>query len=629
MEIGRGGEGRVFELPGEPDLVAKVYRHSASTEKALKLSAMVRLKTDRLLRLAAWPVDVISERPGGPVRGLVMPRVREHKDIHKLYSPKSRLAEFKDANWAFLVHTAANVARAFAVIHEHGHVVADVNHGNVVVSPHALVRLIDCDSFQITADGRQFLSEVGVSTHTPPELQGMKLRGIVRSANHDAFGLAVLVFQLLFMGRHPFSGQYVGGDEMSLERAIQEHRFAYGAGAAGRHMRAPPATLHLRAMPVEVSQLFERAFSPSPSTPAWRPTAREWEAALAALEKQLIRCGVSGAHEYWKGLRACPWCSIEELSKVRLFVRIHPGVGTARAFKLEVVWQAIAAVPSPGIAPTLAEPRVGPSGGALRKMPRGLLRVGGAIVVVGATLAGLIRFQVATAPLWLVGAVWLVVGAVLFAGSGPGRAAARDALRAAERRWQQVRARWGSEATDVAFRTKARDLEGYRTQYVHLPALRRRREEALVANAEQQARQRFLDSHSISTASIRGIGAGRKATLQSWGVETAADVDWEAVRRVPGFGDVLTESVVQWRRRVESSFRFDPRGGADPRDRAAMEAELSALQAKLESELGNGAAALREIGRRTIAARQTLRPAVEQAWRVLAQARADYWVTWW
>ena len=33
----------------------------------------------------------------------------------------------------FLIHTAANIARAFAVVHESGQVIGDVNHGNIVV----------------------------------------------------------------------------------------------------------------------------------------------------------------------------------------------------------------------------------------------------------------------------------------------------------------------------------------------------------------------------------------------------------------------------------------------------------------------------------------------------------------
>jgi DNA-binding helix-hairpin-helix protein with protein kinase domain len=118
-----------------------------------------------------------------------------------------------------------------------------VNDRVTLVTDRALVRLIDCDGFQLTHKGRTHTCDVGVPTHQPPELQGKKsFRGLVRTQNHDNFGLAVLVFQLLFLARHPFSGTYAEG-AMPLERAIQEHRFVYGAEAAKRGMTPPPCSL--------------------------------------------------------------------------------------------------------------------------------------------------------------------------------------------------------------------------------------------------------------------------------------------------------------------------------------------------------------------------------------------------
>ena len=160
------------------------------------------------------------------------------KSIHLLYGPKSRLAEFPQATWAFLVHAACNLARALAVLHAGGNVVGDINHGNVLVSSRGVIKLIDCDSFQIQAGERRYLCEVGVPTHTPPELQGHNLRTVTRTPNHDAFGLAVVIFQLLFLGRHPFSGTFLGRGDMPLERAIRELRFAYGRFAATRTSQA-------------------------------------------------------------------------------------------------------------------------------------------------------------------------------------------------------------------------------------------------------------------------------------------------------------------------------------------------------------------------------------------------------
>ncbi|WP_232224419.1 hypothetical protein [Candidatus Paracaedibacter symbiosus] len=187
--LGRGGEGAVYEVEGRPEAAAKVYASPASAERADKLVAMAALRTPALDQLTAWPTEVLRQQDG-KVSGFVMANLRDSKDIHRLYSPKSRLADFPQADWRMVVRAALNTARAFSVLHQAGHLVGDVNHGGVRVAPNATVRLIDTDSFQISHQGRTFLCEVGVQDFTPPELQGKAFKQVMRTANHDNFGLA-------------------------------------------------------------------------------------------------------------------------------------------------------------------------------------------------------------------------------------------------------------------------------------------------------------------------------------------------------------------------------------------------------------------------------------------------------
>src|SRR5262249_61999645 len=107
-----------------------------------------------------------------------MPRFTGFLPIHTLYSPAHRRATFPQADWAFLIHTARNCAIAFDTVHERGIVVGDVNQSNVLVSDRALVCLIDCDSFQVRANGRLLRCEVGISPYTPPELQKHNFREV-------------------------------------------------------------------------------------------------------------------------------------------------------------------------------------------------------------------------------------------------------------------------------------------------------------------------------------------------------------------------------------------------------------------------------------------------------------------
>jgi DNA-binding helix-hairpin-helix protein with protein kinase domain len=57
------------------------------------------------------------------------------------------------------------------------------------------------------------------------------------------------------------------------------------------------------------------------------------------------------------------------------------------------------------------------------------------------------------------------------------------------------------------------------------------------------------------------------ATLASYGIETAADVDASIAGKVLGFGPARTADLLAWRAQVESLFRFDPSKGVDPADR--------------------------------------------------------------
>src|SRR5271154_2538107 len=346
-EVGRGGEAAVYCVEGQPELVAKVYHRPTGAEKTEKLSQMVRLQSERLLALSAWPVGTLFMAGNKSMAGFLMKNVGLFKDIHLLYNPKSRTREFSPkANWRFLIHTASNVARAFAAIHDCGHVIGDVNQSNLRVSPEtAIVNLVDCDSFQISANGKVYPCEVGVPLYTPPELQDTEFREVVRTPNHDNFGLAVLIFHLPFMGRHPFAGKFLGRGEMPIEKAIAEHRFAFATDVQRTQMLPPPACITLAHLPQEIGDLFTNAFG-SPAAGNGRSDGKQWIAALDALAGRLIICSNNKAHLFFNGLSSCPWCSIES-SGVLLFVD-YTIVDTATGFSIEVVWAGILAIQSPG-----------------------------------------------------------------------------------------------------------------------------------------------------------------------------------------------------------------------------------------------------------------------------------------
>lgn len=632
-KLGRGGEGTVYEVSDRPDLVAKVYHTPASADRADKLRAMSALQTERLLKIAAWPVDTLTERVGGPVVGLLMPKIAGHKPIHLLYGPGSRVAEFPQATYAFLVHAAGNLSRAVAVVHAHGHVVGDINHDNFVVSQQATVRLIDCDSFQVNENGRRHLCDVGVSTHQPPEVLALpSFRGVVRAPDQDSFGLAVLVFQLLMMGRHPFAGRYVGRGEMPIERAIREHRYAYGAGAASRQMAPPPHCLQIEVLPDPISRLFERALLADGPEPA-RPGADEWVSALAAFGRSLRPCTGNPGHSFLASLPSCPLCLVEASANRHLFAVVpvtaagpdHP----QPTLDITVVWSEITKVMSPGPAPAVPSYRslnVRASPEAVLSGRKRRARNAGAMLLMA---LGLIAWAVGVPPaggagFWSFAVLSLIAFCFIADRHNQRRAEARSRLDSARSAWKATERRWQLQAGEGAFEQRRQELERARKELEGLPSKHRDRLRELESTRRARELRQHLERHRLANARIDSIGPGREAALASYGIESASDVTFGAVSCIPGFGPVLTSKLLAWRQGVEASFRFNPSRGVDAKDVAVLNSEVAATQARLEQTIRSGASTLHAIVANAQRQRRDLKPEVDQALAALATAEAEW-----
>jgi DNA-binding helix-hairpin-helix protein with protein kinase domain len=607
--LAEGGEGRIHALPGRPGFVAKVYHEPPSTEKARKLAALVAARTDELTRVAAWPVEVLRGKPGGPPIGVVLPRVEGCHDLHMLYGPRTRLATFPLAGWPFLIRAAANLARAFATVHAHGHVVGDVNDRVALVSPHALVRLIDCDGFQIRQAGEVLTCDVGVPTHQPPELQGRPtFRGLVRTPNHDAFGLAVLVFQLLFLARHPYSGSYGKAGPMPLERAILEHRFVYGRAADERGLEPPPASLDLGIVTRDVARLFEQAFAPEAAR-GGRPTAVQWATALDELGRLVQRCRTNPSHAYLKGKR-CPFCALDRRTDMALFHQPHATeAGRARTVPvhLPTLWKELGAIAAPAAATPLPEAILAferQCVGAARGRPWRWARRA-ALVLVALVLA------------WPTGGLSLAL--LLLLPTVPCQRTPGGRL-LAQRARDLVR-RWRERASERIFHERRRELEQARAE---LDGLDEAHARGLV-ELEEQRRARQLLAHlrrqRIAEAVLPELDRGTLAVLESYGIETADAIEEGALRGAVALAEPARRALLAWRARLEKRFVFDPSRGVTPEDRAALEQKIHRRRAELIQRLVDGPARLANAAREVQVARETLGREIEPLVEAIEAAR--------
>ncbi|HRY15940.1 MAG: hypothetical protein KDJ31_19130 [Candidatus Competibacteraceae bacterium] len=630
--LGRGGEGAVHDITGRPGFVAKVYHQPTHPDQALKLENMARQAHPALLDIAAWPVDVLRAKPQGAVQGFIMPKVNGYQEIHSLYGPSHRKRAFPHADWSFLIHAARNLASAFEAVHARGHVIGDVNPGNVGVSAQALVRLIDCDSFQISAGDRSFLCNVGVPQFTAPELQGRRFHGLRRSPDHDAFGLALLCFHLLFMGRHPFAGRYQGRGDMPIERAIKEYRFAFGPHAAAWLMEPPPHTLPFTALPRSVADLFERAFVPL-AVGQSRPKPREWLFVLERLNRELRSCGRNTLHKYSRNLSHCPWCELERASGAVFFTTPRPPPASPPPicypdFDLDRVWNRILAVTPPAVE---AMPHPDPTTPITpTPLPEVLQRAQRGnwiktVVIAGAALAAMaIRPRLSWLWLPLAAILWSLLRDNAIRREGQRR---RLALLAARRELTDLQTAWQQRASEQPFTTALHDLYTLRSRYRQLPEELQRDLQRLETDQRRIQLQAFLENHFIDDAQIPGIRATDRIALESYSIETAADITPEAIRTVPGFGQRLgrqrTNALLDWRQTLEAQFRYDPRQGVNPATVADLRLQCQQQRWSIERELLAGPDELAKIKVDILKQRAQLNIAlIRQAVRE-TQARAD------
>lgn len=589
-KIGSGGEGDVFEISSSnQNLVAKIYHKAIDPEKQEKLKIMVQGCNEDLKTISAWPLELISSTKTGQICGFTMLKVSEYKPIHSVYGPSHRKQVFPEANWRFLVRTGKNCAAAFAILHKYGYVIGDVNEGNILVNKQACVRLIDCDSFQIRGKNeKKFFCEVGVAQYTSPELQTLKDFKTERIPNHDNFGLSILIFQLLFMGRHPYSGVYHGKGDMPLEKAITEYRYAFGKNASLKNISPPPNSVELSVVPEDIRTAFEQALTEAGTQRPYRPSAKKWWDLLNDLENKLKQCSLETMHIYFAGLPSCPWCNLETKSGILLFIEHEP----ITKFDLNAIWQKIVSIKAPGTSPV-----INPKNYSCVPTP---------------LPSGLKKTALATKIL-----VFL-----------PGKE--RDEKKRRQKtfetcrdNWNIVNQRWKKEADDEEFKVQFSQLVRLKQNYESVEKEYKLALNKLESTARERQLKKFLSSCFINSSTIPRVGVGRKATLRSFGVETAADISYSNIRGIPGFGDALTNELLTWRHHVESGFRFDPAKGVEMSDRQLVKQKFLPRLRPLERGLQSGLEKITHIQQKIFKNRGDLYPTLEFCAKELAQAHAD------
>ena len=533
--IATGAEGSVFLVQDRPEWCVKLYHNRLLVpDKVAKLEFLRTLPTV-LGGCAALPLSRVSDAPGSAQwRGVLLPFVDGY-DIYELYNPQGRIAHFKKATFEFVLAAALHLARAFDALHAHGMVMGDISEQNIRVRPDGTVMFIDTDSFQLSVGARVFPAHIGTPIWTPPELQGLSLAGMVRTRNHDRFGLAQLIFLLLFGGRYPFAGRPISGRDLSPEEAIAKYAFAFDPAPAPRLLDPPPGAPSLEAFPSHFTELFLRAFRRGSEQTDARPSPREWAAALAQLRERLVRCSAWDAHMYAREASRCPWCDVLERTGCDLFPgppsqRGKAGAERAASSEVETLLRRLRSLK--------AEPLYfsSPTESTLREA----LHESGALH-----------------PAW-----WVTVSREM----GPlGRLLRKGHRRSLLAELEEARRRvalFASEAAKLylgyagalnALEKRANALADALETAEGWPHQASRE---FQSKHREAALKRYLEGFLLRRYEIQGLTLGRKAALLSHNIVTAFDVTLETVRAVPGFSQQWAERLVRWRQDCERGFRY-------------------------------------------------------------------------
>ena len=226
---------------------------------------------------------------------------------------------------------AQRLAEAVEAAHASGKVIGNLDDHRVLVEPDGTVMLSDNAGAHTAA-------------YTAPELQGSLTAHTRPQAQHDLFALAVLIFQLLMDGKHPYAGQWVGGGNLpDIPKAIQLGLYAYGNSAAS----PPPGAPALGTLEPGLADLFKRSFAPTSAIFRTRPTGAEWARTLATVRQDGVTSPPSLAPASPIPADKSPARLEEPAAAVAVAPAspVAPGVASAPT------------LPRPDLAPTQSEPR--------------------------------------------------------------------------------------------------------------------------------------------------------------------------------------------------------------------------------------------------------------------------------
>ena len=329
QKIGEGATATVFKVNFEDqNWAAKVYKPE-KTNELKKLEAMISSPPPNLsieedgktFVQYTWTKYLLNDSKD-KCCGYLMPYIDEESTnaLDSYYDPVlvKRLSGIAQSALSFRIEIAMNLCDLIHNLHSLSHYFIDIKPQNIrVYRETKKVVLMDCDGYSIKntkGNPDRFPAELISTDYISPEVLKNNLSPKNLGEEQDKYGLAVLLFQLLNRGTHPFQGIV---QNANVQVSTNDERASLGLYPYGlkKHGAVIPRVQSLHELfLIETRELFDRAF-----TTLNRPSAEEWKVHFQnILEKKLLtRCSVKPndvRHIHFRN-QECIGCKIESEKK--------------------------------------------------------------------------------------------------------------------------------------------------------------------------------------------------------------------------------------------------------------------------------------------------------------------------
>lgn len=228
--VGRGGEGSVYECDYKNGYVAKIYHKGQLNKLRLKKLNFMEKKQIEYAGIC-WPEKMIFSLAGEPI-GYIMKKI-DGISLYSLFdSAESVVEAYPYWTRQNLISLAIGVIENIQYLHLFGILIGDLRLKNIIIDEKNNPVLVDIDSCQVDS----LPCPAGFEDYTPPELQGIEFKEILRKYENESFSCMVLIFKLLFCGMHPCD-QKNGAD--TIEEEIRNMTFPYSVDCTENTARIP------------------------------------------------------------------------------------------------------------------------------------------------------------------------------------------------------------------------------------------------------------------------------------------------------------------------------------------------------------------------------------------------------